>query len=47
MGENRNAYKILMGKPEGKGQLGRSRRKWVNHVKMNLREVGLGGVDLD
>jgi hypothetical protein len=39
MGEKRNAYKILVGKPEGKGQLGRPRRKWVDNIKIELREI--------
>jgi hypothetical protein len=44
-GENRNAYRILMGKPEGKRPLRRSRRRWVYNVKMNIREIGWGGMD--
>jgi hypothetical protein len=39
MGQKRNAYKILLGKPEGKRRLGRPRRRWVNNIKMDLREV--------
>jgi hypothetical protein len=38
MGENRNAYRILVGKPEE--TTGRPRRKWVDNIKMDLREVG-------
>jgi hypothetical protein len=38
MGEKRNAYWILMGKPEGR--LGRPRCKWVDNIEMNLREIG-------
>jgi hypothetical protein len=45
MGERRNAYRILVGKPEGRRQLGRPRRKWVNSVKMDLREIGWDGMD--
>jgi hypothetical protein len=44
-GEKRNAYRILVGKPEGKRQLGRSRRRWVNNIKMYLREIGWDGMD--
>jgi hypothetical protein len=40
MGENRNAYRILVGKPEGKRPLGRPRRRWVDNFKMDLREIG-------
>jgi hypothetical protein len=43
-GENRNEYKLLMGKPEGKRPLGRPRRKWVDNIKMDLSEIGWGGV---
>jgi hypothetical protein len=45
MGENRNACRILMGKPEGKRSLGRPRCRWVDNIKMDLREIGLDGVD--
>jgi hypothetical protein len=45
MGETRNAYKILVGKPEGKRLLGRPRRRWVDNIKMNLTEIGWGGMD--
>jgi hypothetical protein len=45
MGENRNAYRILVGKPEGKKPLGRPRRRWVNKIKMDLREIGWDGMD--
>jgi hypothetical protein len=37
-GEKRNAYRILVGKPEGKRPLGRPRRRWVENIKMDLRE---------
>jgi hypothetical protein len=45
MGENRNAYRLLVGKPEGKKPLGRPRRRWVDNIKMDLGEVGWGDVD--
>jgi hypothetical protein len=44
MGET-DVYRILVGKPEGKRPLGRPRRRWVNSFKMDLREIGGGGVD--
>jgi hypothetical protein len=45
MGQKKNAYMILVGKPEGKRPLGIPRRKWVNNIKMDLREIGLVGID--
>jgi hypothetical protein len=39
MGEKRNAYRILVGKPEGRRQLGRPSRRWVDNIKMDLREI--------
>jgi hypothetical protein len=39
MWEKRNAYRILVGKPEGKKPLGRQRRRWVNNIKIDLREI--------
>jgi hypothetical protein len=44
-GENRNAYRILVGKPEGKKPLGRPRRRGVDNIKMDLREAGWGSMD--
>jgi hypothetical protein len=44
-GDKRNAYRILMGKPEGNRPLGRPRRRWEDNIKMDLREIGWGGVD--
>jgi hypothetical protein len=41
----RNAYKILVGKPEGKRSLGRPSRRWVVNNKMDLREIVWGGMD--
>jgi hypothetical protein len=43
-GEKRNAYRILVGKPEGKRSLGRPRRRWMNNIKLDLREIGWGGM---
>jgi hypothetical protein len=45
MGEERNVYKVLVGQPEGKRPLGRPRRRWEDGIRMDLREIGLGGVD--
>jgi hypothetical protein len=45
MGEKNNAYRILVGKPEGKRPLGRPRRRWVDNIRMDLGEVGWGGLD--
>jgi hypothetical protein len=45
MGVKRNVYGLLVGKPEGKRQLGRLRRKCVDNIKMHLAEIGWGGVD--
>jgi hypothetical protein len=44
-GEKRNAYSILVGKPVGKRSLGRSRRRWVDSIKIDLREIGGGSMD--
>ena len=41
MRENTDAYRILVGKPEGRRTLGRSRRRWEDNIKMDLRDVGL------
>jgi hypothetical protein len=43
--EKRKAYRILVGKSEGKGPLGRPKRRWVDNIKIDLRELGWGGVD--
>jgi hypothetical protein len=45
MGETRNAYRILVGKPEGKRPLGRPRRRWVDNIKVDLREIGRDVLD--
>jgi hypothetical protein len=43
--EKRNAYRILVGRPEGKRPLGRPRCRWVVNIKMDLREIRWGGMD--
>jgi hypothetical protein len=45
MGEKRNAYRLLVGKPEVKRPLGRPRRRWVDNIRMDRGEVGWGDVD--
>jgi hypothetical protein len=45
MGKRRNAYRLLVGKPEGKKPLGRSRRRWVDNITMDLGEVVWDDVD--
>ena len=45
MGEGRGVYRILVGKSEGKRPRGRPRRRWEDNIKMDLQEVGCGGVD--
>jgi hypothetical protein len=47
MGERRRAYRALVGKPEGRRPLGRPRRRWEDNIKMDLREVGCGGADME
>jgi hypothetical protein len=44
-GERRSAYKMLVGSPEGKRPLGRPRRRREDNIKMDLREIGWGGMD--
>jgi hypothetical protein len=49
MGDKRNAYRILVAKPEGTRQLGRPRRMWVDNIKLDLREIrrdGVGWIDM-
>jgi hypothetical protein len=43
MGEKRNEFRIFVGKSEGKRPLGRPRRRWVDNIKMDLREIGWDG----
>jgi hypothetical protein len=45
MGEDRKVYKVLVGNAEGKRPFGRPRRRWEDGIRMDLREIGLGGVD--
>jgi hypothetical protein len=45
MGEKINAYRLLVGKPEKMRSLGRPRRRWVGNIKIDLSEIGWGGVD--
>jgi hypothetical protein len=45
MGEKRNVYRLLVGKPEGKRPLGRPRRRCIDNIKIDLSEIGLNAVD--
>jgi hypothetical protein len=45
MGEKRNAYRLLVGKPERRRPLGRTRHGWLDNIRMDLVEVGWGDVD--
>jgi hypothetical protein len=45
MGKKRNAYRILLGKPEVQRPLERPRRRWLDNIKMDLREIGWNGMD--
>jgi hypothetical protein len=47
MGRNRNAYRIFVGKPEGKGPLGKPRRRWVDNIKIDLKRDRMGWYGLD
>jgi hypothetical protein len=47
VGEKRNIYRLLVGKPEGKRPLGRPRCRWIDNIKMHLLEIGLVGVAQD
>jgi hypothetical protein len=44
MGEKRNVYRLLLGKPQGKRPLGRPRRRWIDNIKMDLLEIELSVV---
>ena len=45
LGEERGVYRVLVGKPEGRRPLGKSRRGWVDNIRMDLQEVGYGYMD--
>jgi len=45
MGEDREVYRVLMGKPEGRRPLGRPKRRWVDNIRMDLQDVGCGYMD--
>jgi hypothetical protein len=45
MGEERKVYSVFVGMPEGKGPLGRPRRRWEDRIRMDLREIGWGSVE--
>jgi hypothetical protein len=45
MGEGRGVYRVLVGRPEGKRQLARPRRRWEDNIKMDLREIGIDGAN--
>ena len=45
VGERSGIYRVLVGKPEGKRPLGRRRHRWEDNIKMDLQEVGCGGMD--
>jgi hypothetical protein len=46
MGEGRGVHRVLVEKPEGRRPLGRPRRRWEDNIKMDLQEVGCGGMDV-
>jgi len=45
MGEGRGVYRVLVGRPEGKRPLGRSRHRWEDNIKMDLKEIGIDGTN--
>ena len=45
MGARRGVYRVLVGKPQGKRPIGRPRLRWEDNIKMDLQEVGCGGMD--
>ena len=44
-GDRRGVYRVLVGKPDGNKPLGRPRRRWENNIKLDLQEVGCGGME--
>jgi len=44
-GDRRGVYRVLVGKPDGKTPLGKPRRRWEDNIKMDLEEVGFGGME--
>ena len=45
IGDGRGVYRVVVGKPEGRRPLGRPRRRWEDNIRMDLKEVGCGGMD--
>ena len=45
MGDRRGVFRVLVGKPEGKRPLGKPRRRWDDNIKIDIQEVGCGGMD--
>ena len=45
IGDGRGAYRVLVGKPEGRRPLGRPRRRWEDNIQIDLQDVGCGGMD--
>ena len=45
VGERRGVYRVLLGKPDGKGPLGRAKRRWKDGIKMDIQELRCGSVD--
>jgi hypothetical protein len=45
MGEGKNFYRVLIGRPKGKRPLGRPRRRWEDNIKIDLRDIGIDGVN--
>jgi hypothetical protein len=45
MGEGRGIYRVLVGRPEGKGPLGRPRRRWEDNINLDLREIWIDGAN--